>query len=195
MPPADLPRVTLTGTPYRLRREDVPGGGHWEWLSLCLANDRGEIALFDPDHLCPPGFFHRPCRISIEIFHPTLAPNPEGTAGITPTSGRAAVDAPPIVAGRVLAHHREEWSYSGPVTTSVEVGGERRRTVRHVIDAPQLTLRLVVDAGCGTVLAQLRDPAEAPPVGAWTVLRGGRAELVAIELEGGEEPRLVVELP
>lgn len=185
MAPSDRPRVTIAGTPGRFRREEVPGGGHWEWLSLGLTDDRGEIALFDPDHLCPPGFFGRPCRLSIEIFHPTLASNPGGAAGIAPTSARAAVDAPPTVAGRVLAHHRQEWSYTGPVTTSAEVGGERSRAVRHVIDAPQLTLRLVVDAGCGTVLAQLRDPAEAPPVGAWTVLREGRAELVAIELEGG----------
>ena len=34
----------------------------------------------------------------------------------------------------------------------------------------------------GRVLAQLRDPAEAAPVGAWLTLSDGRAELVAIEL-------------
>ena len=185
MPPPDLPRVTLTGTPYRLRREDVPGGGHWEWLGLRLGGEpAGEIAVFDPDHLCPPGFFERPCHLALELFHPALAPNPAERAGLTPASARADTDAPPVVAGRVTAHHREEWRYTGPVTEYEERDGSRRPVVRHVIDAPQLTLRLVVDIGGGSLLAQLRDPAEALPVGAWVTLRDGRAELVAIEPEG-----------
>ncbi len=191
MPPNDLPRVTLAGTPERFGREDVPGGGHWEWLRLRLAGGcAGEIAVFDPDHLCPPGFFGKPCRLAVELFHPVVAPNPEQITSLTPTSEQAAVDAPPVAAGRVLAHHREDWRYTGPVTTWEEAGGERRRIVRHVIDAPQLTLRLLVDVGCGSLLTQLRDPAEAPPVGAWTTLREGRAELVAIELTGPTRPIL-----
>jgi hypothetical protein len=184
VPPSDLPRVALTGVPDRFKREEVRGGGHWEWLRLRLTGGcRGEIALFDPDHLCPPGFFGRPCRLAVELFHPTPAPNPAREAGVTPTGARADTEAPPRVAGRVLDRHREEWRYTGPVTIEEEVAGERRRTVRHVIDAPQLTLRLVLDIGCGTVLAQLRDPAEAPAAGDWVTLRDGRVELVAIELE------------
>lgn len=186
MPPSDLPRVTLLGEPSRFEREDAPGGGHWEWLRLRLASGcHGEIALFDPDHLCPPGFFGRPCRLAVELFHPTLAPNPAREAGLTPAGARAAIDAPPAAAGRVLDHHREEWRYTGPVTTYEEAAGARRRVVRHVIAAPQLTLRLALDVGCGTLLAQLRDPAEAPPIGEWVTLREGRAELVAIELSEG----------
>ena len=189
MPPADLPRVTLTGTPFRLRREDVPGGGHWEWLGLRLGGESaGEIAVFDPDHLCPPGFFERPCRLALELFHPALAPNPRERAGLAPASARADTDAPPTVAGRVTAYHREEWRYTGPVTAYEERDGARHPVVRHVIDAPQLTLRLVVDINAGSLLAQLRDPAEAPPVGAWVMLRDGRPELVAIEPEGRSLP-------
>ena len=183
--PADLPRVTIAGTPDRFRREDVPGGGYWEWLRVRLADAggaaAGEIAVFDPDHLCPPGFFGRPCRLAVEFFHPTLAPNPARERRLTPTSARADVDAPPVAAGRVLDYHRTAWRYTGPVTTWEGTGGERRRVVRHVIDAPQLTLRLVLDLGLGTALAQLRDPAEAPAMGAWATLRDARVELVAIE--------------
>ena len=191
MPPTDLPRVTIAGTPERFGREDVPEGGHWEWLRLRLAGGcAGEIAVFDPDHLCPPGFFGKPCRLAVELFHPAVGPGAAGAAGLTPSSGRAATDAPPVAVGRVLAHHREEWRYTGPVTTWEGAGGGRRRIVRHVIDAPQLTLRLVVDVGCGSLLAQLRDPAEAPPVGARATLRDGRPELVAIELAGPALPVL-----
>ena len=177
--PADLPRVTIDGAPDRFRRKELPGG-HWEWLRVRLGAG-GEIAVFDPDHACPPGFFGRPCRLAVEFFHPTLGPNPGRERGLTPAGATAATDAPPIASGRVLDYHRTEWRYTGPVTTYDEVAGERRRVVRHVIDAPQTTLRLVIDIGIGTVLAQLRDPADAPPVGAWTTLRDARVELIAIE--------------
>ena len=98
-----------------------------------------------------------------------------------PTGERAGRDDPPVAAGLVLAHHRTEWRYTGPVTAEEERDGVRRRVVRHVIDAPHATQRLVVDVGRGTLLAQLRDPSDAPPVGAWVTLRGGRPELLAIE--------------
>ncbi|CAA9580600.1 MAG: hypothetical protein AVDCRST_MAG18-3071 [uncultured Thermomicrobiales bacterium] len=175
MLPTNLPRVTIAGTPARF------GGqrDYWEWLRVRLATG-GELAVFDPDHLCPPGDFGRPCELGIELFHPTLGDNPERRLAFDPATASADPETPPLAAGRVLDYHRQGWHYTGPVTTWEDVGGERRRVVRHVIDAPQLTLRLVLDVGLGTILAQLRDPAEAPPLGAWTTLRAGRAELVAI---------------
>lgn len=181
--PADLPEVAISGTPERFRREDVPEGGHWEWLRVRLAGRAGtssEFAVFDPDHACPPGLFGQPCKLAVELFHPALGPNPNQERYLTPTGAGASIDAPPVAAGRVLDYHRTAWRYTGPVTTEEEVNGERRRVVRHVMDAPQLTLRLVVDIGIGTVLVQLRDPLEAPPVGAWTTLRDARVELIAI---------------
>jgi hypothetical protein len=143
--------------------------------------DGGEIAIFDPDHLCPPGYFGQPCHLALELFHPALVPNPGHTRGLAPQSASADPDLPPLVSGQVFNHHHHEWRYTGPVTTYEETDGERRRAVRHVLDAPQTTLRLVLDIGSGTVLAQLRDPADAPSVGAWVTLRDGRPELVAIE--------------
>lgn len=190
MPPPDLPRVALAGTPDRFRREDAREGqgGHWEWLRVRLPGDEGgEIAVFDPDHLCPPGFFGRSCRLAVELFHPIVEVNPTAVSGLALLNSVADIDAPPAVAGRVLAHHREDWRYTGPVTAWEERAGERRPVVRHVLDEPQLTLRLVVALDRGTVLAQLRDPADAPPIGAWTILRDGRVELVAIDRVATEE--------
>jgi hypothetical protein len=180
--PPDLPGVVLAGTPERFRRADLPAGqgGYWEWLRVVLPGV-GEIAVFDPDHLCPPGFFGRPCRLGIEFFHPAVGSNPARLQGITPATERGDPEQPPVVAGRVAAHHRHEWHYTGPVTNWEERDGARAPVVTHVIAAPQTTLRLVLDLGIGTALAQLRDPADAPEVGAWVTLRDGRAELVAIE--------------
>ncbi len=185
MLPTDLPPVALAGTPYRLGRGDVPGGGsgdHWEWLGVRL-QDGGEVAVFDPDHLCPPGYFGHPCRLGIELFHPTVLPAVPGerTPTLIATSSRPTPEAPPAATGMVVAHHRHEWRYTGPVTTLEEVDGAPRRTVRHVVDAPQVTVRLVVELGSGLILAQLRDPSEVPPAGAWVTLRDGRAELVSVE--------------
>ena len=181
--PADLPRVAVTGVPTRLRLGETPAEqrAHWEWLLVELA-EGGALAVFDPDHLCTPGWFGRPCRLGIEFFHPTIAPNPERRQALVPQASDADPTAPPLVAGRVIAEHRQEWRYTGPVTTYEERDGEQRRIVRHVIDAPQTTLRLVLDIGIGTALAQLRDPAEVVPIGTWIELRDGRAELVAIDL-------------
>jgi hypothetical protein len=142
----------------------------------------GEIAVFDPDHLCPPGWFGKPCLLAVELFHPVFLPNSAHTVGLWPQSVTADPEAPPVVAGRIVAQHHEEWQYTGPITAWAVEGETRRPVVRHVIAAAQVTLRLVVACGVGTVLAQLRDPVEALPVGAWTVLRAGRAELVTIDL-------------
>jgi hypothetical protein len=181
--PTDLPRVAITGVPTRLRFGDTPAEqrAYWEWLWVEL-DAGGALAFFDPDHLCTPGWFGRPCRLGIEFFHPTLAPNPDQRRALVPQGADADPTTPPLVAGRVIAEHRQAWRYTGPVTTYEERDGEQRRIVRHVIDAPQTTLRLALEIGIGTALAQLRDPAEAAPVGAWLALRDGRAELVAIEL-------------
>jgi hypothetical protein len=181
--PTDLPRVAVTGVPTRLRVGETPAEqrAYWEWLWVELA-DGSAIAVFDPDHLCTPGWFGRPCRLGIEFFHPTLASNPEQHRALVPQPSVDDPTAPPLVAGRVIGEHRQEWRYTGPVTTYEERDGEQRRVVRHVIDAPQTTLRLALDIGAGTALAQLRDPREAVPIGTWLTLRDGRAELVAIEL-------------
>ena len=183
MLPADLPRVAVMGVPTRLRVGATPAAqrAYWEWLWVELSGGEA-LAAFDPDHLCPPGWFGRPCRLGIEFFHPEIAPNPEARQALVPQGADAEATAPPLVAGRVIAEHRAEWRYTGPVTSYEDHHGERRQVVRHVIDAPQTTLRLALDIGIGTVLAQLRDPAEAVPTGAWVELSGGRAELVAIEL-------------
>ena len=188
MLPPDLPPITLAGTPYRLGRDDVPGGGsggHWEWIGVRL-QDGGEVAVFDPDHLCPPGYFGHPCQLGIELFHPAVLPATPGkrTPTLIATSARPDTEAPPAATGLVVAHHRHEWRYTGPVTTLEEVDGAPRRAVRHVVDAPQVTVRLVVELGNGHILAQLRDPTAAPAVGAWVTLRDGRAELVSIERSG-----------
>jgi hypothetical protein len=181
--PTDLPRVAVIGVPTRLRFGESPAAqrAYWEWLWVEL-DEGGALAVFDPDHLCTPGWFGRPCRLGVEFFHPALAPNPAQRRALEPQSTAVDPTAPPLVAGRVIAEHRQEWRYTGPVTTYEERDGEQRRTVRHVIDAPQTTLRLALDIGIGTVLAQLRDPAEAVPASAWLTLSDGRAELVAIEL-------------
>lgn len=179
MLPPDLPTVGLDATPRRLSRSEARDVAHWEWLALDLAGG-GEIAVFDPDHLCPLGDFGQPCRVALELFHPALGPNDDRRRALVPASDRADTARPPAVYGRVLAHHRYAWRYSGPVTTEERVGGAPRRVVRHVLDAPQVTLRLVLDVGRGTLLAQLRDAAEAPPVGAWVSLQRGRPELIAI---------------
>lgn len=182
MLPNDLPNVALPGTPTRFQCADMPAAqrGYWEWLRVELSGG-GEIAVFDPDHLCPPGLFGRPCHLGIEIFHPQLAPNPEHRRGLAPTTPHAEPDCTPIAAGRVYAHHRQTWRYTGPVTSWEGHGETRRPVVRHVIDAAQITLRLVIDLGGETLLAQLSDPETAPPVGTWVTLRAGRPELVAIE--------------
>ena len=179
MLPADLPTVALWGIPARLPRAagGAGQGGYWEWIGVTL-DGVGPVAVFDPDHACPPGFFGRPCRLAVELFQPEVAPNPARRAAIEPQRPAADPDAPPVVAGRVAGLHRHAWRYTGPVTSAE--GG--RRVVRHVLNAPQVTVRLVLDVGCGTLLAQLRDPALAPGVGEWVTLRGGRAELIAIEL-------------
>lgn len=180
MLPVDLPQVTIVGTPTRFTRADLPAGGYWEWLRLDLAGG-GAIAVFDPDHLCPVNYFGQPCRLAIELFHPIIAPCDAESGGLMPTSAQPSANAPPIVTGRVVARHRYEWRYTGPVTTQEAVGEGARRVVRHVINAPQVTLRLVVDTGQGTLLAQLRDAAEAVPASSWVTLRAGRPELIAIE--------------
>lgn len=182
MLPTDLPAVTLLGIPARFQRADMPAAqrGYWEWLRVALPTG-GELAVFDPDHLCPPGLFGRPCRLGIELFHPQIAPNPAHDRGLTATSPHADLDSPPIAAGQVRAHHTHAWRYTGPVTRWAGAGETRRPVVRHVIDAAQITLRLVIDLGGQTILAQLRDPDAAPPVGSWVSLRAGRPELVAIE--------------
>ncbi len=181
--PADLPRVAVTGVPTRLRVGETPAEqrAYWEWLWVELA-EGGAFAVFDPDHLCTPGWFGRPCRLGIEFFHPTIAPNPQQRLALVPQVSGDDPTMPPLVAGRVTAEHRQEWRYTGPVTTYEERDGEQRRVVQHVIDAPQTTLRLVLDIGIGTALAQLRDPSEARPIGTWIELSDGRAELVAIDL-------------
>lgn len=179
--PPDLPTVALRGVPARYERADAPRRAYAEWIAVRLAG--GDIAVFDPDHVCPPGYFGRPCRLAVELFHPAVAPNRARATGLTPT-GAADPDSPPAAAGLVLAHHRHHWTYSGPVATEEEIGGERRRVVRHVLDAPQITLRLVVDVGAGTLLAQLREATGAPPVGAWVALAGARPELLTIEPVG-----------
>jgi hypothetical protein len=185
MPP-DLPRVALAGVPGRLARDaqEARQRGDWEWLCVRLAGTVGEIAVFDPDHLCLPGWFGKPCVLGIELFHPAVYPNPTHEAGLWPQSVTADPDAPPAVAGRVAALHHEAWQYTGPITAWVTEGAARRPEVRHVIDAPQMTVRLVIECDAGTVLAQLHDPAEDAPVGAWVMLRAGRAELVTIALAG-----------
>ena len=73
MLPADLPRVAVTGVPTRLRVGETPAEqrAYWEWLWVELA-DGGALAVFDPDHLCTPGWFGRPCRLGIEFFHPVV---------------------------------------------------------------------------------------------------------------------------
>jgi hypothetical protein len=181
--PTDLPRVAVTGVPTRLRLGETPAEqrAYWEWLWVDL-DGGGAVAVFDPDHLCTPGWFGRTCRLGIEFFHPALAPNPAQQRALEPRASAADPTAPPLVAGRVIAEHRQEWRYTGPVTAYAERDGERRRIVSHVIDAPQTTVRLALDIGIGTALAQLRDPAEAAPVGTWLTLSDGRAELVTIEL-------------
>lgn len=178
MLPPDLPAVALPGVPARYERAGASRRASAEWIAVRLP--AGDLAVFDPDHVCPPGYFGRPCRLALDLFHPAVAPNPARAAGLTPT-GAADTAAPPAAAGLVLAHHRHRWTYSGPAATEEGFGGERRRVVRHVLDAPQVTLRLVVDVGGGTLLAQLREAAGAPPVGAWVALDGGRPELLAIE--------------
>lgn len=181
MPPTDLPRVAIVGRPSRLQFGDPAARrAYWEWLWVELAAGGG-LAVFDPDHLCAPGWFGRPCRMAVEFFHPALAPDEPGRAALVPQATDDDPTAPPLVYGRVTGEHRQEWRYTGPVTSNAGEDGERRRGVSHVIDAPQTTLRLVLDVGEGTALAQLRDPAEARPAGTWIALRDGRAELVAIE--------------
>ena len=183
MPPTDLPQVAIAGVPSRLQLGDPAlRRAYWEWLWVELEAGGG-LAVFDPDHLCTPGWFGRPCRLAIEFFHPTLAPNVASRAALVPQTTDADPTAPPLVFGQVTGEHRQEWRYTGPVTTYAERDGEQRRIVSHVIDAPQTTLRLVLDLGIGTALTQLRDPAEAQPLGSWVALRDGRAELVAIDLE------------
>jgi len=181
--PTDLPRVAVAGVPMRLQFGETPAEqrAYWEWLWVEL-DEGGALAVFDPDHLCTPGWFGRKCQLGIEFFHPTLAPNPEQRRALVAQASDADPTTPPLVAGQVIAEHRQEWRYTGPVTTYEERDGEERRVVRHVIDAPQTTLRLALEIGSGTALAQLRDPAEAAPIGTWLTLSDGRAELVAIEL-------------
>ena len=190
MPPLELPRVALAGVPDRLARDNAGARqqGDWEWLCVRLTGATGAIAVFDPDHLCPPGWFGKPCVLGIELFHPSVYPNPTHKAGLWPQSAPADPDAPPAVAGRVAALHYEAWRYTGPITAWAAAGVVRRPAVRHVIDAPQLTVRFVVECGAGTALAQLRDPAEEAPVGTWAMLRAGRAELVTIALAGEAQP-------
>ncbi len=184
MPPSDLPRVAVAGVPNRLRVGETPAAqrAYWEWLYVTLEGGRA-LAVFDPDHLCTPGWFGRPCALAIEFFHPTLGANDGARRALVPQDSPDEPNAPPLVYGQVIAEHRELWHYTGPVTSYEERDGVRQRVVRHVIDAPNTTLRLALDIGIGTVLTQLRDPAEARPVGSWVALRDGRAELVAIELQ------------
>ena len=184
MPPSDLPRVAVVGVPTRLHVGATPAAqrAYWEWLYVALDGGRA-LAVFDPDHLCTPGWFGRPCLLAIEFFHPTFWPNEGERRALLPQATPDEPNAPPLVYGRVIAEHRELWRYTGPVTTYEERDGARQRVVRHVIDAPHATLRLALDIGIGTALAQLRDPAEARPVGSWVALRDGRAELVAIALQ------------
>ncbi len=181
MLPTDLPPVAIVGVPNRLSSQRM----YAEWLCLSLA-PASEFALFDPDHLCPPGYFKRPCTFGIELFHPIIGPNPNQERSLIPTATQADTDAPPRASGQVLAYHRYEWHYTGPVTSWETTEATRRPIVQHVIDAPQLTLRLVVDIGGGTILAQLRDPAEAPALGDWVTLTAGRAELVTVDLVSNE---------
>ena len=184
MPHPDLPRVAIAGMPGRLAGDahEARQRGYWEWLRVRLAGTAGEIAVFDPDHRCPPGWFGKPCGLGVELFHPDVLPNPAREMGLWPQSVAADPEAPPAVAGRAAALHHEAWRYTGPITAWAAEGTARRPVVRHVIDAPQVTVRLVVECGAGTVLAQLRDPAEEVPVGAWVTLRAGRVELVTIAL-------------
>lgn len=181
MSPDDLPAVVLFGRPSRLQIGDPAARrAYWEWLWVEL-DGGGGFAVFDPDHLCAPGWFGRRCRLAVEFFHPLIAPGEPGRAALVPRATDGEPTAPPLAHGRVIGEHRRAWRYTGPVTSYAERDGERRRVVSHVIDAPQTTLRLVLDLGIGTALAQLRDPGEARPVGSWVALRDGRAELVAIE--------------
>ena len=190
MSPLDLPRVALAGVPGRLAR-DAQGArrrGDWEWLRVRLAGAAGDFAVFDPDHRCPPGWFGKPCVLGGEVFHPDVYPNRTREVELWPQSAATDPEAPPVVAGRIAALHHEAWRYTGPITAWAAAGVVRRPAVRPVIDAPQLTVRFVVECGAGTALAQLRDPAEEAPVGAWAMLRAGRAELVTIALAGEAQP-------
>jgi hypothetical protein len=101
--PTDLPRVAVTGVPTRLRFGETPAEqrAYWEWLWVEL-DGGGALAVFDPDHLCTPGWFGRQCRIGIEFFHPALAPNPEQHRALVPQASDADPTAPPQVAGRVI---------------------------------------------------------------------------------------------
>jgi hypothetical protein len=173
--PADLPAVDIPGIPSRYG----PQRAYWEWLRVSLPTG-GEIAVFDPDHLCPPGWFGQPCRLGVELFHPSIRANPNQEQYLRPLSPQADTEAPPTVAGQVIAQHHDDWLYTGPVTTWQELAGTRQPQVHHVLNAPQTTARLVVSLGDMTLLAQLRDPAEAPPIGQWVILSAGRPELVTI---------------
>lgn len=176
MIPDDLPDVSIVGTPRRLPRHEAPGG-HWEWLAVELESSGVTIAVFDPDHVCPPGTLGRRAYIGLELFHPQVTANEREQSTITIAPMASGGVAAPVVHGQVIDHHHHWWRYSGPV---LRLAPPCAGAVSHVIDAPHRTLRLVVAASCGTLLVQLKDGRRVPDIAAWVTLRGGRFELLTI---------------
>lgn len=174
--PNDLPYVSIVGTPRRLPR-DVAPGGHWEWLAVELEPDGITVPVFDPDHVCPPGALGHRARIGLELFQPQVTPNEGAQPAIAAEPMARNSDLTPIVHGAVIAYHHHRWNYSGPVLSH---DSPRAAAVTHVLDAPHVTLRLVIATREGTLLAQLKDGRDAPEIGDTVTLRGGRFELLTI---------------
>lgn len=135
------------------------------------------IAVFDPDHLCPPGLLGRRSRMGLEVFQPELLPNELQQSTIEANPEAAGPHASPVVRGRVVAHHRHEWRYSGPV---LHRDSQQQPAVTHVLDTPRVTMRLVLAAAGGSLLALPRHGSPVPAVGDWVTAAGGRFELLSI---------------